>query len=212
MKKYFILFLLLISLSAFAQINAITDNGDLVLLHADGTWNYADSSALNDFEEIPVNPNPFFKPASSKFLLKSNDTPFGFWINPKEWTFTKSDKNEDSEYELNHKDKDLYGIIITERISIPIDALRMIAIENAKDAVTQLKVVEDEFRTVNGIQVFFMRMQGLIQGIHIEYRSYYFSTDEGTVQYITFSSAELMEEYAEDSDNLLNGLILISEE
>ena len=104
---------------ANAQINAVTENGDPVFLYEDGTWQYV--SEENPYvEEIPVNEAEFEKEAKSSFLLKSKKTPLGFWLDPKKWTFKKGVDNADAEYELQLKEGDLYGMIITEQVEFPL--------------------------------------------------------------------------------------------
>ncbi|MFO8022220.1 MAG: hypothetical protein R6U65_07125 [Perlabentimonas sp.] len=51
--------ILLSSQLAIAQINAITETGDEVMLYQDGTWKYIDDSITDD-SQIPVNDKEFF--------------------------------------------------------------------------------------------------------------------------------------------------------
>ena len=78
---------------ANAQINAITDSGDEVLLYDDGTWEYLNDSMVT-VSEIPENSKEFMTDKKSTFLVKSKKLNIGIWINPKTWNFSKgSDKD-----------------------------------------------------------------------------------------------------------------------
>lgn len=207
MKKYFIITLLSFSaLSTFAQQKAITDTGEEVVLYEDGTWEYAGATELPE-KEIPVNPKPFVKSGKSSFLLKSSKTNLGVWIDPKKWTYKKAENNEDAEYELNLKGGDLYGMIITEKIEIPLKALKQAAFNNAKQAAPDIKIVHEEMRKVNGTDVLFMQMEGTLQDMKFIYFGYYFSNSKGAVQFLTYTTKNLEGEYKASAEELLNGLV-----
>lgn len=202
---------LLISSFVFAQEKALTETGDEVILYEDGTWEYVDQS-VSEEREVPMNPNSFTKPEKATFLLKSKNINTGFWIDPKKWSFIKSTDNPDAEYELNLREGDLYGMIITEKIEIPLETLKVIALENAKSVAPNLEIMREEYRMVNGIKVLHLEMKGTIQGIKFTYFGYYYSNEKGTVQYITFTAQNLMDEFKEDVEELLNGLVELSDD
>ena len=160
---------------AHAQQKAITETGNEVILYEDGTWQYLHEEDLNAIE-IPTNPKKFKKDGESSFLLKSTQLNIGFWLNPKKWSFNKATTNPAAEYELQLKEGDLYGMIITEKIEIPLESLRSIALENWRSIAPDLKIVEEEYRTVNGLKVLLLRMNGSMQGIKFSYYGYYFSS------------------------------------
>ena len=74
--------------------------------------------------------------------MKSKRTDIGFWLNPKKWSFSKSIDNPDAEYEVELKGEDLYGMIITEKIEIPLKTLKNIAVDNARLAAPDVYKVE----------------------------------------------------------------------
>lgn len=198
------LFVIFFSVIVKAQIKAVTEEGNEVILFDDGTWEYADDSFLEN--EIKLNPETFTKDNSSSFLLKSSVTNFGFYLNPKEWSFTKNTENTDAEYELNWKNGDIYGMIISEEIKIPITTLREIAVSNGKTVSPDIKIIEEEYRNVNGLEVLMMKMKGTMYGIKFEYFGYYYSNDSGTVQFITYSSDTVLEKNQKLCEKLLNGI------
>ena len=207
MKTYIITTLLIASAYFMnAQTSAITGNGDEVILYEDGTWKYLDDSAIEK-TVIPVNKKKFSKDKNSSFLVKSNRLNVGIYINPKSWSFTKGGDEEVYEFQFQKKGGDLYAMLISEKIQVPIETLKEVAITNARSAAPDIKVVKEEYRTVNGIQVLMMQMTGTIQGIEFTYYGYYYSNSKGTIQLLTYTSETLFNEYKGDIELFLNGFV-----
>jgi hypothetical protein len=207
MKNILLLILaILVNIVALAQVKAVTETGEEVILYENGTWKYLDDD-LNSPSEIPLNENTFEKNEESTFLLKSTVLNVGFWLNPKDWTFSKPDDNPDAEYELKLKSGDLYGMIITEQIKIPLETLRAVALENGRSVAPDLYIAKEEYRMVNGLKVLFMQLNGTISGIEFAYYSYYYSNENGTVQFITYTFMDLLDDFMPESEKLLNGFV-----
>lgn len=207
MKALFtsLFFVILVSTSV-AQINAITDTGEEVVLYDDGTWKYLNDS-LNKIEEIPVNSTLFQKSEESTFLVRSKRTNVGIWINPKHWNFKKGEEGEPAEFQFQRKGDDLYGMLIAEKISIPIESLKGIALNNARSVAPDIRVIREEYRTVNGLELLMMQMAGTIQGTRFIYYGYYYSSPSGTVQLLTYTGENLFQEYEERIKDFLNGFV-----
>ena len=189
-----------------AQKKAVTETGQEVVLYEDGTWKYL-FDIDNPEKKIKTSSKKYKKPPSSSFLLKSNKIKMGFWLDPKVWSFKKSTDNLEAEYELQLKDGDLYGMIITEQIEIPLSSLKNIVLENGRVASPDIHIVKEEYRIVNGIKVLMLQMNGTIQGIKFSYYGYYYSNKNGTVQFMTYTSQNLLKEYFDKYEGLLNGLV-----
>jgi hypothetical protein len=112
------------------------------------------------------------------------------------------------EYSFQSRGKDIYAMLITEKINIPIENLRNLAVSNAKEAAPDTKVITEEYRMVNGKKIFFMQMNGSIQGIKFTYLGYYYSSEGGTIQFISYTSQDLLNEYKNDMFDLLNGFTI----
>lgn len=206
-----ILFLALVFISTStlcAQQKAITDVGDEVLLYENGTWKYANQED-EIANEVAVNTTPFFRNDDATFLLKSTKVDIGVWLDPTEWSFQKAQDNPEAEYELQLKGEDLYGMIIAEKLEIPIENLKEIALENGRAAAPDLEVIQEEYRTVNGQKVLFLQLNGTLQGIKFTYYGYYYSSPKGTVQFITYTSQGLLMSYIEDCEKILNGFVKV---
>lgn len=192
-----------------AQQKAVTETGEEVILFEDGTWKYQSEDQISE-KETPTNPKKFKKDKESTFLLKSSNLNIGVYLNPKIWSFKKATDNPEAEFELQLKGEDLYGMIITEKIEIPLETLKSVALENGKAAAPDLKIVNEEYRTVNGLKVLLLQLNGTMQGIKFSYYGYYFSSSYGTIQFITYTSQNLLDSYKPESEKLLNGFVEIN--
>jgi hypothetical protein len=191
-----------------AQQKAVTEVGEEVLLYENGTWKYANQEDEVS-NEVYVNRDPFYRSDDATFLLKSTKVDIGVWLDPTEWSFQKAADNPEAEYELQLKGEDLYGMIIAEKLEIPIENLKEIALENGREAAPDLQVIQEEYRTVNGQQVLFLQLNGTLQGIKFTYYGYYYSSPSGTVQFITYTSQGLLNSYIEDCEKILNGFVKV---
>jgi hypothetical protein len=206
MRAIIILFFL-ISKIGFSQISAVTSNGDEVILYKNGTWKYA--SKNDSSKEIPMSSVKFEKDSKSTFQVKSNVIPsISIYINPKIWSFEKPEDSHSKEYKFQLKGKEAYGMLITERVELPLETLREAALTNAKSAAPDIEIIEQEYRVVNGTKVLFMRMDGTISGMEFSYYGYYYSSKSGSVQFITYTFKNLLTEFRADLESILNGLVV----
>ena len=83
--------------------------------------------------------------------------------------------------------------------------MAQIALENAKKAAPDARIVKEEYRVVNGNKVIYLEMEGTIQGIKFKYLGYYYSGRSGSTQYLTYTGANLVGEYKKDIERFLNG-------
>lgn len=210
MKRIILLLFCLLSIIIVrAQQKGVTERGEEIILYDNGTWKYENEEDLVK-TEIPTNPKAFIKEDHLTFLLKSSKINVGFWLNPKTWSFKKATDNPEAEYELQLKDGDLYAMVISEKVEIPLETLKSIAIENGRAVAPDLKIVKEEYRTVNGLRVLLLQLNGSMQGIKFSYYGYYFSNPNGTVQFITYTSQNLLDSYKKDCELLLNGFVEIN--
>src|SRR6476620_2877679 len=139
--------LLLLTYGGYGQILGVTNTGDKVVLYSDGHWVYAERDSIKE-EEIPTSSKVFRKSKDADFLLKSKRTDTGFWLDPKVWTFTSPEPDAAAEYELDHKNGSLYGLVITENLDLSLTSLANIALQNAREAAPDIKVTDKEYRMV----------------------------------------------------------------
>ncbi len=198
----FLLLLLTLLLAACSQsslnapnttsLEAFTKDGRSVVLHENGTWQYQ--------EAVPASYS-----SSTEQIFNSEKGFFKFEYNPQIWRVVDT-SNEAAEFMLVHRNGEGYVMVITERIGVPLNILKRIAVRNARQAASDVQVIFREKRLVNGAPVLAMDMQGRIQGIVFRYHSYYWSGRDGSLQFITFTSQSLFEKYQEDFDTVLNSM------
>ncbi len=209
--KIIIIVILFSSSFCFAQKKAITESGDEVILYENGTWKYTKEFSQDDSNFIKTNSQVFTKNKNASFLLKAKNGNIGFWIDPKKWTFGKGGvNNESADFELECKDKSLEGVIISEPAEIPIESYVGIALENGRKAAPDLKIIDKEYRIVNGLKILHLKMEGTQVGVKFKYSTYYYSNSTSTIQFLVASYANSMTKYATDVDELLNGIVEIN--
>jgi hypothetical protein len=208
--KFLLLFIFTGSLAiSFAQIKAVTETGDEVILHANGTWKYTEEAKNND--SITTNTASFTKPATANFLLKSKNCAVGFWVNPKKWNFEKATDNT-SEYSFSLKENNTTGaFVVTEQTGMPLNYLRKFAIENIQKAASAFKIIKEEYRYVNGLKVLLIESNATVEGVSITYVNYYYSDTASTIQFLTFAPNNIINKYKNELEVLLNGLVTIGE-
>ena len=200
--------LITLGLQLHAQTRAVTDKGEEVILYTDGTWKHvAEDGGIKP--TLQVNPVAFVRNKEATFLLKSTKSNLGVWIDPKKWTFKKADKNDDAEYEFTSKSNDLFAMMITEKLEIPIESLKEIAFDNARKVSEDCYVVNNEYRTVNGKKMLLMQMNGTIKGVKFSYYGYYFSNPGGTVQLLTYTTQDLINSQLANAEDFLNGVVIV---
>lgn len=209
-KTILALLLILVTSNSFSQIKAITETGDEVLLYNNNTWRYLNDS-IKISNEITTNELTFEKDNKSTFLVKSKKLNVGVSINPKKWSFKKSGIDDETEFSFQLRGEELYAMALIENTEIPLLNLRDIAIENAKAVAQDITVDKQEYRNVNGKKILLVQMSGVTQGIKFTYYSYYYSSKNGVVQLVSYTSKNLFEKYKNDMELFLNGLTELKE-
>ena len=207
MRTCIALIVCLLPLMLEASQRAVTDEGVVVILNDDGTW-APENPDEADSDKIPTNSAEFKKPSGATFSLKSTVNDSEIWLDPKDWSFKKATTNQAAEYELQLKGKDLYAMLITEQVTIDMDKLTQIALQSAKSKAPNMRIVDREYRVVNGNKLVYMEMRGSMNGIDFTYRGYYYSDKTGTTQFVTYTGTNLRDKYGQDTENLLNGFTI----
>lgn len=199
--------LLGLCLGAHASQRGVTEKGDEVVLEDDGTWHYVKAPASGtENVQIGLNGTRFTRPAAATFPVRSSRNNAVVYIDPKKWKFKQSQKGVDAEYSFQYVDGDLYGTMITERMAMPLDTLGEIALNNLRKVAPDAEVQKKEYRYVNDKKVLYMRMAGTMRGIKLVYCGYYFSDDNGTTQFLAFTSPNLAQASAGTIEGFLDGI------
>jgi hypothetical protein len=214
MPKIFFVFLLLFCVSAKSQIKALTNEGRQVILFDNGTWKYDEDSStggMNTDDTIKLNNTKFFKSKEASFLVKSKTTNVGVYIDPAKWAFRpKADNETNPEYHFSLKTQDGFAMLISEKTEISLDAMKEVALSNAQKASLDARIVNSEYRTVNGKKVLCLEMKATIRGIKFVYYGYYYSDSTGTNQLLTYSSEALFTKAQKELDTFLNGMVILN--
>lgn len=197
------LFMILFNGAGYADdMFATTEDGKRVILKNDGTWKFLDvlrpsTGTLRGSYQKAFGATSSFNAKGDKFVL---------WYDPLKWRQQKSAEADKPTFV--HKDNDIYALVMAERIAMTLDALKDMAITNAKSAAPDARVTFEENRIVNGKKVLCMRMEGTIQGIQFIYYGYYYASKAGVVQLVAYTSLNLFPEYEAEMTEFLNGLVI----
>ncbi len=179
--------------------HARTDTGKDVILYPDGTWKFAPEEAP------PKGDSSYGKSASALKAYKPQRGDFTIWYDETKWQLEVR-RNDDGNGHLRLLGTDGYAMVISEGLFIPIASLKKIALDNARAAAPDSRVVSEETRTVNGKEVLCLVIEGTVEQIPFTYYGYYYGGKQGTIQLITFTGQSLFAKYKKDFTDFLNGL------
>lgn len=197
MPCLFVLMVLIVNCCQGGEIKAKTDSGKDVVLRPDGTWSFV---------------GEFNKSKDAVLAYKSKRGIFSLSLPPGNWKKADKVDNEAAEVQFVYGDSEIFCMVIVERIQIPLNALKKIAIDNTKEASKNAKVVMEEKRVVNGREVLCMTMELTIEEVPFVYHGYYYSGEEGTIQLITMTAKNLFKELKPEMEVLLNGFEIIKKD
>lgn len=208
MKIPALIILLLIATTGLkAQKQAVTTEGEKVWLFSDGSWSYATNDSLPAMKPIRENPNPLKYSVESTELVSSKKIPVGLMMKPGEWDHEISMEGEYGEFVFTNHNDALYALMLNEAIPSTLENLREIALNNAKSVAPDMRVTDEEYRTVNGLRVLMIQMAGTLEGTRYQYYNYYYTDDDGSTQLLTYTSAKAFTLYKPEMEKLLNGLV-----
>ena len=186
-----------------APVKVTTPSGDEVILNSDGTWEYA-----ANLKKRTVNNTKFVIPAASKDFVKGNDISYQVFYDKAKWVILEKNISEIAEFSFQHSDDNAYAMIVAENEAIPLDDLRNIVLDNIKAVAKNVKIINEEERTVNGSKVIMLNVKAIIQGMDFVYHYYIYSGEGASIQVVSFTSEDLYLEHKTDMENLLNGFVM----
>lgn len=207
MKPILTTILILTQFVSFAQMKAVTDTGEEVILNKNGTWKYANVTPSYTTRLDTVD---YKKDANATFLVKGKAIKYGVYIDPKKWRFkADEDDNTAHEYQFTLKNGDAYAMLIPERTELTLELLKMAAVENAKNVSPDAHISREETRRVNGHIITMLELRGSIKDLPFVYIGYYYVGKQGTIQFVAYTTESLIKENQKDLESLLNGLTLL---
>jgi len=153
---------------------------------------------------------PFVQPAKS--IVTGRHGTYSIEYDPSTWVLKSKMSNADAEYEFSHDNGDAYAVLIYERTPISLNVLEAAAIENLKSVASDVKVLSRETIQLGDKPILSMQYEATIMTVPVMYHAYLSSSEQGTLQFVTFTSKSLFDEYRYDCNALLCGLNLTSSE
>lgn len=204
MKPFIILFLFsLASSSLYSQdIQATTSDGKAVLLKPNGTWVFAnDSTSL-----IPKSTAVYSRSSAATNVFKTKSEKIVFYYGPDKWSQGNSD--DPAKTTFNHKDGELFGSVIYERPQMSLDLLMQAAISNARKVSPSAEITSREYRVVNGKEMLCLQMSLKVQGTDFIFLGYYCSSAAGSIQVVTYTFANLFDNYQAEATAFMDGITI----
>ncbi|MEM7103704.1 MAG: hypothetical protein AAF502_11270 [Bacteroidota bacterium] len=211
---------LIFSQNLCAQIQAVTEYGDTIYVFDDGTWNftgekatladdydlsYLDEVLTFDTSTVQYNHNP-----TGKRTLKSKYGFFDIFYDEDIWErVPPAQLNDEAEFAFVAKESDIWCVVIAEEIEVGLENVVKIAMNNMREYTGgEIDLRQLEVREVNGFEVVKGVFALNFSGLDFIFDSYYYSDENGTVQFTTWTGANVHEKYEPAIEELLNGLVL----
>lgn len=191
-----------------SQTNAITENGAKLILYKDRTWKYANSKDREAFENILTNKEVFEKSKSADSLVRSEYADAGVYFDTQKWNVYKSDDLSYSEYDFisTHKSK-LYGYF--KCLNSPkenIEVLKNEAIGSILHFPNSSTLKKTEYRTVNGLQTFYIYYSRKLDDGNFDYVDQYFQTTYGYCYISGYTYSHQFKKNKVEIEKLINGI------
>ncbi len=127
-------------------------------------------------------------------------------FNPDKWKQTPS--HEAGQFALLHSSGDGHALVIAEPVAVPLDSIQDVALENARLADPDAKMVFREKRKINGVVLWVLKIEAKTGTVPMVYWGYYYAGQNGTVQVVTYTTKTLLPGSESDFMELLNGLVV----
>jgi hypothetical protein len=220
MKLFWFLILLFSSSTLIAQKKevgkAITVDGRRIILYNDGTWKY-------ELEPVPVTrgtaipdtaENLFNKPVGGQYQKSpynkkewhSNRTNFSIWFNPKKWKMNLL--NIQPPIEVSFHFIDIVCNVLTERMDTDMETWLHTTKLYWKQNYPSLKIQSEEWRTVNGLNVFYIQWQTGDNRSNLQCYSYFAKGNTEVVQMTISGPVGVANSSEDEIFRILNGLVL----
>lgn len=138
-------------------------------------------------------------------MISGDKVNYSIQYDANQWT-VKENTDGDQKYNFTHKNGDLYAFVIEERAEIPLNPLKQAVLTNARSVDPNLQVISEEEKLINGKEFLIIKMQVTGEGIPFIFYGYYYGGPEGTIQFVTFTTPNLLSRYELELTSLLNGL------
>jgi len=180
------------------NLQAHTKDGREVVLRDDGTWSFLLAEMkLQKGKKSTLE-------ATTQFVSKHGHVAVNY--DGGTWKAQEKQLSSDSELTLEHQDGDVYFVLITERVEIPLENFKAIVLTNIRAADPNARVISEQRISSNGGGEIVLNIEATVSGIPLHYRGYYWTSDTGSVQATAWTARNLLDEYSADIDALLAGV------
>ena len=222
MKKIVFNFILFISFSLHANegVDAITENGQGVVLYSNGTWAFKREPTrpqIKKNKHVKTLPprlvkNKKIEPKStlktkSKSILKGKHNTYKIIYDNTLWKKTSS-ANDDAEIQLEHKTGNGFAMVIFDRSPISLKDLKKQVLTTMRSVASKVEIISEEKKRIKNHQIMVLKINSTIENTPFSYFNYYASGQWGTIQFVTYTATALMADYEADFTTLLDGLII----
>ena len=210
-------FILFISFSSHANegVDAITEDGQGVVLYSNGTWAFKlepippQAQKTKIVKKIPSSPLPVKnKAAKIKPTLKGQHNAYKITYDNTVWKKTHSAANDDAEIQLEHKAGNGYAMVIFDRSPISLEDLKKQVLTTMRSVASKVEIISEEKKRIKNHQIMALKINSIIENTPFSYFNYYASGEWGTIQFVTYTATALMADYEADFAALLDGLTI----
>ena len=181
-------------------LRATTQDGRKVILKPDGTWSYeaGGAAATTTSRQAPASATMTETFPRGNFRIRYDD---------KKWAAEKDP--DGTKWRFILRGEDAQALVIPEGFSASTNAMKQIALDNMRKVASEIKVVKEEVRKVNGRDVLFMQVDATLKEIFFSYYYYIYGDKQGVIQVIGFTTPAAQARYEADIIDLLNGLEIV---
>lgn len=149
---------------------------------------------------------PVARPREATAHVATRRGNFRFWYDPSKWRPMPA--NVDGRFQLQLIGTEAYIAVIPEGTPIPIAQLKTLALENAKKSGTDVRIVSEDTRSINGRDVLSLQINVAINGAQIVFAGYYYGDPRGSIQVVGYVSERDYSRLGSELHSGLDGLDL----
>lgn len=200
------------SLGSFTILEASTAGDQKVILSGNGQWKFMNKKTEGFYENTLISKSRFDFPKTSTSLAQSKRTDAGFYYDPKQWSITE----EQHQYTLG--EFSLQGIVNKDLQasfgSSPVDRettlhdIRNSVLTNLLMNPGHYKIRKTEFRTVNGVEMFYIQFHDVDSGYDI-IRNHFITDDLYCATLSAGSPEKAFITHEKEMQSFINGAVKI---
>ena len=220
MKYYFLFILSFLVSNLWGQEMAITQSGDTIFVFNDGTWSYdreakvAETSPPStlEFAYQEVSIDSTFRvlelPEVLDKVINKGEDFYSLQYDSKSWQrVPPASINPAATYTFSDESQNIFAMVIAEAVEIGTENVYKFALQNAEENIgSSPKVINAGWVKVNGREMINAQYNIDMNGLKFTFNSLFYSSELGTIQFMTWTFTNLFEEKKSVLDGILAGL------